>query len=233
MRVPGGCLVRRLTGALGSLLLCSAAHAQWGATVAVESDLRYRGVSLSDEKPGARLTLNYDGGQRWYAGASLNRATLPFLDAYLQTTGYAGALTAPVDGRRFEAGVVATHFDGLSGYDYGEVYAGMLAERWSARVFASPNYYGRHLRTAYAELDAATPLGTQARAFAHLGALVPSGGGEGAARRTRFDLSIGAAWVVGNWDLHLAAFTVSPEGPYPTAGASRRSTLVLGASFSL
>jgi len=233
VRGPGGTPLRSLAGILGCLLLGSTAHAQWGATVAVESDLRYRGVSLSDGNPGARLTLNYDGAQRWYAGGSINRTTLAFLDTYVQATGYAGVLTAPVDGRRFEAGVVATHFAGLSDYDYGEVYAGVLAERWSARVFASPDYYGRNLRTAYAEVDAATPLGIQARAFAHLGALVPIGGGEGEARRTRFDLSIGAAWVVGGWDLHLAAVTASPYGPYPAPGASRRSTLVLGASFSL
>lgn len=214
-------------------VVAAPAQAQLGATLAVDSDFRYRGVSLSDSRPRERLTVNYDAARDWYAGASLTRATLAFLDTYAQTTGYAGWVTRAEGGRRIDVGVQATHFAGASGYDFGEVHAGVLAERWNARLYLSPNYYGRHVRTGYAELNGQRPVGAHARVFAHLGALVPIGGAEGDARRSRFDVSAGAGFVVDGWDFHLAAVVATRRGPYPAVYAGRRAALVAGLSFSL
>lgn len=221
-----------LACALG-VAVAAPVHAQLGATLAVESDYRYRGVSLSDSKPRERLTLNYDAPRDWYAGASLTRATLAFLDTYAQATGYAGWVARPRDGSSVEVGIQATHFAGVSGYDFAEVYAGLLAGTWSARAYLSPNYYGRHVRAGYAELNAHGSVGAGARVFAHAGVLVPLGGGEGDARSSRLDVSAGAGFVVGGWDFHLAAIAATRRGPYPAIYGGRRAALVAGISFSL
>ena len=47
-------------------------------------------------------------------------------------------------------------------------------ERWSARLYWSPSYYGRKVQTAYVELDAHVPVAGRGRLFGHLGALVSS-----------------------------------------------------------
>ena len=70
-----------------SCALAGAAHAQLGGSVAVDTDDRYRGVSLGDSQPGLRLTLNYDAPERWYAGASLRPARLAFVGTHAQLTG--------------------------------------------------------------------------------------------------------------------------------------------------
>ena len=223
---------RGLACAVAGLALTTAARAQFGASVALDSDYRYRGVSLSDSKPSLRLTLNYDAAERWYAGASATRATLTSRDSYLQTLGYAGWATQPVDGRSFEVGVDASHFVGIAGYDFAEAYAGLLAERWSARLYYAPNYYGRHVQVIYSEFNAHLPFDRGARLFAHVGALLPLGGGPGDGGTSRVDISAGAGLVLGQWDLHLAAVAAARRGPYPAVYSGRRTAIVAGASYS-
>jgi uncharacterized protein (TIGR02001 family) len=223
---------RGLACAVAGWTLATAAHGQLSASVAVDSDYRYRGVSLSDSRPSPRLTLNYDAPQRWYAGASATRATLAGSDTYAQTLGYAGWVTEAIDGRSFEIGVDASHFAGISGYDFAEAYLGLLAARWSARLYYAPNYYGRRVRVGYAEFNAHVAIDERARLFAHVGALAPLGSVAGAAGKTRSDISVGAGLVVRGWDFHLAAVAATRGGPYPAVYSGRRGALVAGASFS-
>jgi uncharacterized protein (TIGR02001 family) len=213
-------------------LLATAARAQLGATIAVDSDYRYRGVSLSDSKPSGRLTLNYDAPERWYAGASVTRAVLTPIESYNQLLGYAGGSTSVGDGRDLELGVDGSHFSGISGYDFAEAFVGLLAERWSARLYLAPDYYGRHVSVVYSELNAHVPLDAQSRLFAHAGALVPVRGATGEADRTRVDLSLGAGLALRAWDLHVALVGASAGGPYPAVANGRQAAVVVGASYS-
>jgi len=221
------------------------AHAQWSTTVAVDSDYRYRGVSLSDSRPSARITLNYDAPQSWYAGASASRVELIHGEPYEQLLGYGGYVTRADDGHRFEIGATYSHFTGDSTYDYAEVYAGVLADRWSARLYYAPDYFGRHSQSAYVELNAHHLLNDNLRLFAHGGALVPltgasnSGGAfanaaasNGSASKTRLDLRVGAGAALRDWDLQLAWVTTSSGGPYPAIYSGRRSAFVASASYS-
>lgn len=222
----------KLAAAVSGGALVTLAHAQLGATLSFDSDYRYRGVSLSRSNPSPRLTLNYDAAERWYAGASLTRATLKQADAYIETTGYLGWTSAPVDRRSVEVGISASHFAGIPGYDFVEPYIGVIAERWIARLYYSPSYYGRHVRVTYVELEPHVVIGAGGRLFAHAGALVPLGGGAGDAVGTRLDASVGAGLVIGSWDLHVAATAVTGGGPYPAVFGSRRTAVTAGASFS-
>ena len=210
----------------------AAAQAQLSGSVGLESDYRYRGVSLSASRPTPRAALNYDAPERWYAGASAARAALTSSDANTQVSAYAGWTTTPSDGQSLELGLAASHFAGVSGYDFAEAYGGVLADRWSARVCYSPNYYGRRIQTAYMELNAYPPIDGRMRLFAHIGALVPLAGAAGSASRTRLDVSVGAGLALGAWDFHVAAVAATPDGPYPAIYSGRRAALVVGASVS-
>ncbi len=197
------------------------ACAQFGASVGAESDYRYRGVSLSDSKPSPRLTLNYDAPERWYAGASVARAALT-QHTCTQWLGYAGWSTQTVDGRSFEFGIDASQFTCIRGYAFAEAYAGLLAERWSARLYYAPNYYGKHVPVSYAEFNAQVSIDGSARLFTHVGAFVALGG---AGSGTRGDISVGGGVALCSWDLHLATVVASRGGPYPAVyyGAARRA----------
>jgi uncharacterized protein (TIGR02001 family) len=223
---------RALAGVVAGLALAAPVRAQLGATVSADSDYRYRGVSLSDSNPSVRLTLNYDAVERWYAGASATSAKLTGGDSYTQLLGYAGWSTPAFAGTSLELGLDGSHFAGISGYDFAEAYAGLLGERWSARLYFAPNYYGRHVQTAYAELNTYLALDERSRVFAHFGVLRPLRGAVGEADRTRGDVSLGAALVLHAWELHLAWVAASRGGPYPAVYGGRPSALVAGVSFA-
>jgi uncharacterized protein (TIGR02001 family) len=234
VRVSGRALRwgRRLACAWPASVLTIPAHAQVSTTIGIESDYRYRGVSLSNSEPSPRLTLNYDAPERWYAGASATRATVGGRARSTQLLGYAGWVSSAVEGRSFEIGIDGSHFSGISGYDFAEAYLGVLASRWSARVYYAPRYYGRRIGVGYLELNAHAPFDEQVRMFAHLGALAPLRRAGGEAGTTRGDVSVGVGFVSGGWDLHLAAVAATRGGPYPAVYGRRRAAAVAGASFS-
>ena len=222
----------RLAAALALATLAASARAQVSGSLGLDSDYRYRGVSLSRSEPSVRATVNYDAPGRWYAGALATRAALTPSETYTQLSGYAGWTTARREGRSLEIGIDGSHFVAASGYDFGEVYAGVLADRWNARLSYSPDYYGQQTQVAYLESNLYPPLDRSVRLFAHLGALVPLAGASGDAAKTRFDASIGAGVALGQWDLHVAATGATPGGPYPAVYGGRRAALVIGATVS-
>ena len=217
-----------------ALMLSGAAQAQLGATVSVESDYRFRGVSLSESKPAWRLTVNHDFMSGAYAGASATSVEIARGDRYSQFVGYAGYVTRPVDGRSLEFGASYSHFTGDSSYDYLEAYAGVVAERWSLRVHYAPDYFGRGVQTAYVDANTHWPINEHVRLFGHTGALVPLAGRTfwPDDKRTRFDLRLGLGVSAGAFDGQLAWVEASRGGPYPAVYASRRSTWQLSALLS-
>ncbi len=217
-----------------ALLLGSAAQAQLGATVSVDSDYRFRGVSLSDSKPAWRVTLNHDFMSGAYAGASATQVELARDDRYSQLVGYAGYVTRPLDGRSFELGASFSHFTGDSSYDYLDAYAGVLAQRWGVRVHYAPDYFGRGVQVAYADANANWPLNANIRVFGHVGALVPLAGRSFGPddRRTRVDLRLGLGATAGSLDVQLAWVEATRGGPYPAVYAGRRGAWQLSALLS-
>jgi uncharacterized protein (TIGR02001 family) len=217
-----------------ALLLGGTAQAQLGATFGIDSDYRFRGVSLSDSKPAWRVTLNHDFMSGAYVGVSATRVELARDDHYSQLVGYAGYVTRPLDGRSFEFGASFSHFTGDTSYDYLEAYAGLLAERWGLRVHYAPDYFGRGVRAAYVDATAHWPLNENFRVFGHVGALVPLAGrsfgpDDG---RTRIDLRLGLGATAGSVDVQLAWVEATRGGPYPAVYGGRRSTWQLSALLS-
>ena len=133
----------------------------------------------------------------------------------------------------WEAGTILNQFVGATTYDYGEVFAGFVAERWTARIYLSPDYFGRGVRTMYG--------GTQRRGSAHdraadlraPGCAHTSGGRRGPGiGQTRYDARVGLGLRVADFDVQLAWVDTSKRVPYAAAYEQRRSTVVLSASLN-
>ena len=223
---------RQLTLAALCLGASLPARAQLGATVAVESDYRFRGVSLSESRPSLRASFNYDAPNGCYGGASATGVELEHGDRYAQVLGYAGCVTPIGVDRQVEAGATFSHFTTDSSYDFAELYVGLLAGGWGARIHFAPNYFGRNVSTVYAELDAHRVLDENFRLFGHLGVITRISGNGGGESRTRGDVRVGAGWIWRGLDLQLSWVGATAGGPYPAVYGGRRSTWVAGASYS-
>lgn len=217
-----------------SLLAGGAAQAQIGASIGVESDNRFRGVSLSDGQPDLRLSLSYDHDSGAFAGATATQVEFMRGRHSMQLLGYAGYVMRVTPGLGIEAGVTSSTFSGNTRYDYTEVFAGVLSERWSLRAYYAADYFGFGQHTAYVELDANAPLTPRLRLFGHVGALSALGGvANDAPGRTRTDLRVGLGFGALAWvDVQLAWVTAARGGPYVVEYSTRRNTFVLSALAS-
>ncbi len=196
---------------LATILPVNPCHAQIAASIAADSDYRFRGISLSDHRADLRLNLSYDGppilgGNTGYAGLSLITADGP--SGYVA---YAGLVSKQRDGRSWEAGLTHLHFQDRDTYDYSEVYAGLITDNFSARLSYSPRYFGRDMSTLYTDLSAGRRLSPHVRVFAHAGALTPL---TGRYRHERYDLRAGLAASVANYEVQLAVTRANPIRDY-------------------
>lgn len=227
----------RLTTLVATLLACAGgAWADVGGTLSLQTDARERGMSYSANRPSAQAGLAWDGLAGWYAGAQLSQARFSQRrSAAVQA--YAGRVFAVSPGLDGEVGLVAHAYQQISHYDYQEVYAGLLGERWNLRAYYSPDYYGVGQRSLYTELNGRWPLAPGWALLGHVGLLHGRGGqvlsyvephGD-----TRLDLRAGASWQVGaGSELQLVWIAAGRGGPYSWTDATRRRTAVLGLTIA-
>ncbi len=212
---------------------CGVAFAQAGGSVALLSDYRYRGMSLSQEKPTGRLSAAYDDPGGWFAGASLAQVMLYRPRWQVQLLGYAGYAGRLSERFGWEAGATAVHFGADSRYDYREAFAGLSGERWNARLHYSPDYFGSGARTGYGEVNVGLPLSPLVRVTGHAGALVRVGATPVEGGRTSLDGSLGLAVARDAWEAQIAWVAGGRSAVYPTAyGRASQAALVLSASLS-
>jgi len=221
-----------------ALAIPDAASAQWSGSLRLESDHRFRGVTLSDGQPAWRLGAAYEHPGGAYAGASLAEVRLQPGRRSVQWLAYAGLARRSSDRLAWELGATAAHFGSDAHADYRELYAGLAGPHWNLRLYHAPDYFGRGIRTLYAEANGGTALAGPWRWFAHLGMLRTLGGSAAYdERRWRADarMGVGIEWH----ELELQAAWVgaqrSDAGPaasaYAGSPAPRRSTWVLGATL--
>ena len=153
--------------ALWLLLWACACRAQVAGSVGVVSDYRYRGVSLSDDRPALQLSIDRDFAGGTYAGLMLSSVRLRD-HAGIQWLPYAG-IARERGGLRWEAGV---QYHGFStrGLDFVQWFAGVGGERVQARLHHAPLYFGSG-PAWYFEVDAQQPLSAHWRLLGHAGAL--------------------------------------------------------------
>lgn len=217
----------------GAVLLCAGtATAQVGGNIALLSDYRFRGVSMSDGHPVSQLTLNYDDPDSWYWGVQASGVNLHERGG-TQWIAYAGMARRLASGWSWEAGASRSVLPRDHGSDYGEWYAGLAAERLGFRLYFSPHYVGRDTRTLYAEMNGFYPMPGGFKLVAHIGVLrpLPHAGMEAASMRR--DGSLGLAAALGDWNAQLAWVASSggaPRSDHYVEAASR--AVVLSAAYS-
>lgn len=152
--------------------IASGASAQISGTVSVVSDYRYRGITLSEQKPAAQLGVTYDDPAGWYAGVFGSTVRLaPPAGPSFQAMAFAGFASRLPSGISLEAGGDYSAFTGAGSDDYGEIFLGVATENLSARIYYSPRYYGQSANAVYAEINGALPLGDRVRLLVHVGYL--------------------------------------------------------------
>jgi uncharacterized protein (TIGR02001 family) len=217
-----------------ALLGGGAAHAQFSASIGIESDHRFRGVSLSDGQPDANLSVAYDHASGVFAGASATRVEFMRGRRSVQLLGDVGVATRLSSELNAELGLTSSSFSGNARYNYSEAFVGVSGERWSLRAYWAPNYFGFDQTTAYLELDANLPLQPRLRVFGHVGALTTLHGVQSDDRSsTRLDARVGlGVSALASLDVQLAWVAATRSGPYVVEYGNRRNTWVLSAVAS-
>ncbi len=199
---------------LACVLACFGADVRAEVSLGIVSDYRYRGVSLSDGDPAlqAGAVLNRDDG--WYAG--LFAASTRIGDARgLHLVSYAGRAWRLDSGRSWEAGlqyVALTSPD----EDHGELYLGLVSDRWNARLYYQPEPFGDGA-AAYVEVNARYPLGERWSLLGHVGAAWRGDPGP-YADGTYYDGRFGVGVSLGAFDLHLQRVLTARSGGYLAYG---------------
>jgi uncharacterized protein (TIGR02001 family) len=195
--------VRRIAPVLVGLAFAGSALAQISGQVSVASDNVFRGVSINDNRPTAAAELNYDAAAGWFAGGQVAQTRF-YGESHsnpeiVVDAGYAHAMTS---GLSWEVGATYSTFPNFTFWNYAEGFVGILSDNWNARLSWSPNYFGRHQHTAYAEFNYSHPLGDRLRLLTHVGA-VHADAAQNLGSNRAFDASIGLGARVSNVNIQM------------------------------
>lgn len=181
---------------LGALAAPLSARAAVGASLTAESDYRFRGVSLSDDRPVATLDVAADFANGVYLGASalgVWTAHSGFKALGLQEyVGYARRLNPDLTGDVgfTNANYTDAYIGGAAARNQ-EIYVGLSGHGIAGRLFYSPNYFNLGYPTLYGELNGVVRPRPRWRLSGHVGVLtrVDDRGGD----RAHFDWRLGVA----------------------------------------
>lgn len=187
---------------------------------------------MSQERPTASLDLAYDGPGGIYAGiAGAGVATAHDGLQALSLREYAGYAKRLNGGPTVDLGLThaayTEYYGGRDGTEYSEIYAGLIARHFTARLYYSPSYFSGHDKSLYGELETAVRPARSWRLSAHAGVLTRlQGDSPAGVRPTQFDWRVGLARAVRSFELELAWSGAGPDKP-PYARYQSRSGLVL------
>jgi uncharacterized protein (TIGR02001 family) len=221
--------------ALWFLFVSAETLAQVSGSASLLSDYRYRGVSLSDNRPAAQLALAYDDSSGWFGGAFASTVQLGSpTSRELQAVFFGGYASRMPSGLSFEVGADYSVFTGGSSYDYGEVYVGIASDKVSTRLYYAPRYFGQS-GVIYGEINASEDLFDRFRLIAHGGALRNSSE-ESYGRpvdRYVFDASVGVVFDFDQFSVQLSWVGISSlNTPYPAGASASKNGAVLKLSWS-
>jgi uncharacterized protein (TIGR02001 family) len=185
------------------------ADAQVSGSVAVVSDYRFRGVTLSDESPAVQAALLYDHASGVYVGGFASTVRLvPDGDRGFQGLGQVGyALRGPGQ-VSWDIGALYTDFSRPRGLGYADLYVGAAGTEWTVRLSYAPRYFGQPYSATYVELNVTPATAGAWSPLLHVGWLdqhpAPDDG-----PRSRWDGRIGIAYNFDRMTLQLSWATVS------------------------
>ena len=217
------------------LYLSTPAKAQISVSTSLESDYRFRGISLSNGRPALTASIAYDDSSGAYLGASA--IAQDTAHAGVQMLGYVeyiGFATPKRGGVALDFGVnnetLTAYADREYVLRYTEAYVGLTSSNISAHVYYSPNYFRAGASTLYADVDGAFRPAAHWRLFGHVGVLTPTGPADVQTnRRERYDLRAGVAREFQRSEVDLAWTATSPSPLNQTLPS--RGALVVSASY--
>lgn len=164
--------------ACGAVSINGPACAEPGFSLSVASDDRFRGQSISDERPVATLSASYDDVSGLYGGISGTIvATRHDGVQALRSVQYLGYARRIGSGLTIDAGVTnriySRYFTGEYGRHLFEGYVGVVGRRVSAHLYLSPDYDGYGGDSAYAEINALLLERGHWSLSGHVGGLAP------------------------------------------------------------
>jgi uncharacterized protein (TIGR02001 family) len=231
-------LARLASASVVLILGCGSAPAaaQAGAVLSLFSDARFRGVSVSGERPVAILDLSYDAPNGLYLATSatlvasgrIEPLSVQFNGGYARRV---GAVTT------IDLGAVHSSYSrystAVAGGSYTELYAGLTHKSLTARVHLSPHYFHSGTWTLYGEVDHSLGLARNLSLDSHVGLLVPLRSRDNLNLHPQVDWRAGLNRQVGRVALHLAATGARGIRRYAGDHYRRHAAIVIGASFAL
>jgi hypothetical protein len=222
-------------GLLAAVTMCASvpAQAEIAGVLALDSDFRLRGISVSGQRSAASLGASIEHHDGAYANGSAiaSRATGGGVQilGYMAQLGYA---FRDDRGTSWDFGVsntdVEVQGDRRFNLKYSDVHVGVSRDNLSARIYVSPNYQGS-VKTAYLDLNATLNPAQAWRLSTHLGVLKRLGSSTPRVPlRERYDARIGLAHDIGNVELRLEG-VASRSNPKPRA-RRRQEAIVAGIS---
>lgn len=223
--------------ALWLLFVSADVFAQFSGSASLLSDYRFRGISLSHNRPAAQLALAYDDASGWYGGAFAS--TVQLVDGTrreLQVVSFVGYAKRVPSGLSWEAGADYSVVTGDQSYSYPEVYAGVAFENVNARLYYAPRYFGLDSGVIYGEINASYRIVERVRLLAHGGALRNDSENSYNRRPDHrvFDGSFGVALDLDPFNVQLAWVGISSLNtlyPVTTTGSRNSVVLILSRSF--
>lgn len=228
-------LYRAGVGLSLALLASSPAAAQVAGSIALDSDYRLRGYSLTDDRPAFSAQLSYDDPSGVYLSLTgLTELGRParFLGG-IGNVGYAKRLNSTVT---LEAGVIRSQIRAADpealGFKYTEIYAGAYVGVFSGRIYYSPDWRTEHQPTLYGELEAGFEPLSNWRLSGHLGLLTHLDSSPYyRSGKTQADWRIGVARQLSRFEIHAALSQGGPERHYGYR-MHRKIALTVGGSVS-
>ena len=222
--------------ALWFALIAANVSAQVSGSLTLVSDYRFRGVSLSHDKPAAQLGAVYDDARGWYAGAFASNVQFAYPSSReLQTITFLGYVRRFPSGLSADVGADYSAFTGPGGYSYPEVYWGIAYENLSGRLYYAPRYFAHGSDAIYGEVNGSQPLLDRVRLLVHAGVLRNSSENiyTGSAVHHVFDARVGVGVDFDQFSVQLSwVGSSSANAVYAVTGTRGRNAAVLSLSRS-
>jgi len=142
--------------------------------IAWTTDYRFRGESLSNRLPAVQGGLDFGHSSGLFAGVFASSVRLPRTNTRMVAQFYGGYVHELSEGLTAEAGVVRyDYWRSALPYadDYTEGFVGVAAERWSMRLYGTPNYAGSGAAAGYLEAAVSRELLPRVHGSLHAGFL--------------------------------------------------------------
>jgi uncharacterized protein (TIGR02001 family) len=220
-----------------SLAAPAAARAQLSGHVALLSDYRYRGESLSDRQPALQGGLDYQHPSGIFIGGLASTVRLDPEVSGLGGQIYGGYAHALNERTSWEAGLTTVLFPRPTtepSYHYTEGFLGVTYENLNARAYYSDNYFGTGASAVYVELNAVHQLTSRIVLLGHVGYLGhhqprPSGGAEQDSPVLDFKAGVGIEALGFTFELSVIGST-APHDSCPAGTDHCNTTVVVAVS---